>query len=279
MKAQNAKERTRAILQFAGLFVLATLLAGSTVYLPGSVTRKSYEQLEEELNRYKAQAATQRQFAAGFARHDQAIRGALAKADSLVRELEKLPAGTRTSAVDLREALVRHLDEARVAVANAEKMTKGQPDRLPASLLAAYAEAVVDKKKVVEYVETVQKTADQPPVGDPAILAKLDRQEAQIEKLQDDKMALKQKYDQCVSSMSNDCRILNNRISQYEDHFKKIMDYASTIEKAAIEVKGNKREVVIGNDYKIKDLEKFNEGLNRIENQSKTIKDLAVTKK
>ncbi len=279
MKAQNAKERTRAILQFAGLFGLATLLAGSTVYLPGSVTRKSYEQLEAELTRYKAQAAAQQQFAAGFARHDQAIRGALATADSLVRELEKLPAGTSTSAVDLREAIARHLENARVAVAAAEKMTKGQPDLLPASLLGAYATAVVDKKKVVEYVETVQKTADQPPVGDPAVLAKLDRQEAQIEKLQEDKMALKQKYDQCVSSMSNDCRILNNRISQYEDHFKKIMDYANTIQKAAVEVKDNKREVVIGKDYKIRDLEKFNEGLNQIENQSKTIKDLAGTKK
>jgi hypothetical protein len=71
----------------------------------------------------------------------------------------------------------------------------------------------------------------------------------------------------------------NNRISQYEDHFKKIMDYANTIEKAAIEVKENKREVMIGKDYKIRDLEKFNHGLNQSETQSRTIRNLAGTEK
>lgn len=269
MKAENTKDRTRAILQFVGLFLLATVLAGSTFYFPTNAHVHSYDKILQERNGYQKalerQQATKNRITPLL---QQLYQGQL-RTDTL---LEKMKAVNASSFIPLKAELTELQEEAEASRQAYRKVLREESLLNDAFFLRAadFSQmASVDKSIIASQLEALSDRPNQ----------------ERLRELERDNDALKEQVDQlrerlraCSSRPVADPvqRIdtgLERKVDEYEKKMQDIRLSAQGLKEVATEIERSKVEDRRGGKryYRIDSMEDFNNRLTRLQDFSNTI--------
>jgi hypothetical protein len=161
MEAQNSKERTRSILQFAALLLVASMLMGSTFYFPMKAHMHSYDKIMTERNGLSQKMEREDILRKGFNPMVNQLYGIQLKADTVLGKMQKASANELVSLKNRLSDVQTDAEESRKLYRRLLKEKPVKNDSIFYRFSDLFEMSLADKATIAAQLEELSGKPDQ----------------------------------------------------------------------------------------------------------------------